>query len=282
MVTTSGFTSTPTTRTLLALLLATSIGASVLSIKHYLPLKPIPHLWPYLQLWRVFTFQLAYTSSTELLFSAAIVYQLRVLERLWGSRKFASFIVAASALCMVGIVSLGLVLKILSGGWWSYIPAGMTGTVIACVAVWRREVPRLGGFKILLENDERRIRAGTARGVDFSDKWTMYVLAAQLALSQFPYGLVPAFVGWIVGSAWREELVPAGLVRWRVPGWLVGEDSSAKRRGQRQYEGLRRRLEEENQDGMREVSSNMANGGAAQEDRTAFLGGVGRYFTSGS
>lgn len=143
-------------------------------------------------------------------------------------------------------------------------------------------MPRLGGFKILLDGDEQRVRTGTARGLDFSDKWTMYLLAAQLALSQFPYGLLPAFVGWVVGNAWREELVPSGLVRWRVPGWLVGEDSSAKRSGQRQYEGLRRRLEEENQDGMREVSSSIANQGSGQGNRAAFLGGVGRYFTSGS
>lgn len=283
MVTTSGFTSTPTTRALLALLVSSSIGASLLSLKHYLPLKPTPHLWPYLQLWRSLTFQLAYTSSTELLFAAAIIYQLRVLERIWGSRKFASFITATWGLCMVGIVGLGLVLKVLSAGWWGYIPSGMTGVVVAMVAVWRREIPRLGGFKILLEDDERRIQAGVASGLDFSDKWTVYMLTAQLALSQFPYGLLPALVGWVVGNAWREELVPASLVRWRVPGWVVGEDGQGKRSGRGQYEGLRRRLEEENQDGMREVSEGMARrSGGNEEERRGFLGGVGRYFTSGS
>lgn len=282
MVTASGFSSAPATRISLALVVSASIGASILNLKPYLPLKPTPHLWPYLQLWRILSFQLAYTSSTELLFSAAVLYQMRVLERIWGSRKFASFIVASYGLCMAGIVGLGLLLKVLSIGWWGYIPSGISAVVIATVAVWSREIPRLGGFKVLLDDDTERIRNGTARGFEVTDKWTTYLLAAQLALSQFPYGLLPAFVGWIVGNAWTEELVPAGLVRWRLPGWVVGEDSKGKRRGQQQYEGLRRRLEEENQDGMREVSEGMARQGDNQDDRRGFLGGVGRYFASGS
>lgn len=282
MVTASGFSSTPATRTAIILLIAASLFTSILDLKPYLPIRPYPHLWPYLQLWRTLSFQLAYTSSTELLFSTAVLYQTRVLERIWGSRKFASFLLTSYALCMVGIVGTGLLLKIISFGWWGYIPSGMSAVVIATVVVWGQEIPRLGAFKILLDDDVNMIRQGTARGFEVTDKWTMYLLTAQLALSQFPYGLLPALVGWIVGSAWTEELVPAGLVRWRLPAWMVGEDSRGKRSGQRQYEGLRRRLEEENQDGMRVVSEGMAQQEPAQDDRRGFLGGVGRYFTSGS
>lgn len=281
MVTASGFTSAPATRLSLALIVATSIGASVLNVKPYLPIKVLPHLWPYLQLWRILSFQLAYTSSTELLFSAAVLYQMRALERLWGSRKFASFLVASYGLCMAGIASMALILKIITLGWWGYVPSGMSAVILATVAVWSKEVPRLGGFKLLLDDDEERLRRGTARGIDLSDKWTTYLLAAQLALTQFPYGLLPAFIGWFVGSAWTEELVPVSLVRWRVPGWVVGEDSKGKRGGQ-QYEGLRRRLEEQNQDGMRQVTMASQEGSAQDVGRRGFLGGVGRYFASGS
>jgi hypothetical protein len=35
------------------------------------------------------TWPLVYTNSTEVLFSAMTLYQLRIIERLWGSRKFA-------------------------------------------------------------------------------------------------------------------------------------------------------------------------------------------------
>lgn len=182
---------------------------------------------------------------------------------------------------MVGIVGLGLVLKVLSGGWWGYVPAGPSAVVIAVVAVWRREVPRLGGVKILLGGHADGDRE-VARGIELTDKWTVYMLAAQLALSQFPFGLLHAAVGWLVGSAWTEELVPAGLVRSRVPAWVVGEDGKRKN-GRGQYEGLRRRLQEEDRDGMREVTTaGMAAANPRQDERRGFLGGVGRYFTSGS
>ena len=43
----------------------------------------------YHQLWRVLIYQLCYTNSTECLFAAMTVYNMRVVERVWGSRKFA-------------------------------------------------------------------------------------------------------------------------------------------------------------------------------------------------
>ncbi|KAK5950320.1 hypothetical protein OHC33_008539 [Knufia fluminis] len=282
MVTASGFTHTPATRAFLALVVSSSVIVSILSLKPYLPLKIAPHLWPYLQFWRIATCQLAYSSSTELLFSTAILYQMRVLERVWGTRKFASFALAGYGLCMIGIVSVAMVLKIVSVGWWGYIPSGPSALVIAIVAVWRREIPRLAGFKILLDDDEQRLHAGTARGLELSDKWTVYMLATQLALSQFPFGLLPAVVGWFVGNAWTEELVPGGLVRWRIPAWVLGEDAQRKT-GRGHYEGLRRRLQEEDHDGMREVTTaGVATTTRSQEGRRGVLGGVGRYFTSGS
>jgi hypothetical protein len=79
-------------------------------------------------------------------------------------------------------------------------------------------------------------------GVTFSDKSTKYLMALQLALFQWPGSLLGAGVGWLVGQAWRSELLPAALSRWRVPGWVVGmrgEKSSDR------FEGMRRRLESE-------------------------------------
>jgi len=50
--------------------------------------------------------------------------------------------------------------------------------------------------------------------------------------------LLAAAVGWGVGTAYRRELLP-GATRWRVPGWMVGEE---KKGG---FEGLRARLDAE-------------------------------------
>lgn len=55
-----------------------------------------------------------------------------------------------------------------------------------------------------------------------SDKFYVYVLAAQLALSQ-PYGsILGALVGWVVGILWREEALPGST--WRLPAkWFMGK-----------------------------------------------------------
>ena len=64
------------------------------------------------------------------------------------------------------------------------------------------------------------------------------MLPLQLALSQFPHALLPAAVGWGIGHAYRNEVLPG--TGWRVPGWLIGT-----RRAGAQVEALRRRLESE-------------------------------------
>lgn len=82
-----------------------------------------------------------------------------------------------------------------------------------------------------------------AAGVTFSDKSYRYFLALQLALFQWPGSLLGAIVGWVVGYAWRSDLLPGALTRWRVPGWAVGMKTP---KSSQEFEGLRRRLEGEN------------------------------------
>lgn len=294
MVTTSGFSHAPVSRFLILGCIGTSILTSILDIKHHLPIKPTPHLWPYLQFSRLLTFQTAYTSSTELLFSVALLYQFRVLERLWGSRKYASFIVVCFWLDILLVPALCLVLKTATLGHYNYIPSGLTALVFAALSAWGHEIPRLYRYKIVTgsttttttptpttatTSSSSNGNAAThsnqnSPGIVLSDKSTTYLLAAQLALSQFPYQLMPAAVGWIVGSAWMGELLPGNLNRWRVPAWMVGETSKRKHRGQ--YEGLRRRLEEEGSsaDGMRNVSDTVQDPG-----RRGFGRQILGYFT---
>jgi hypothetical protein len=64
--------------------------------------------------------------------------------------------------------------------------------------------------------------------------------------------ILPAVVGWVVGLAWRAEVLPLPRAGWRVPAWVVGEKEVRGRyvsnqRGEagEQYQNLRRRLEGE-------------------------------------
>lgn len=85
----SGFTDAPVARSLAYGLVLASILVSITDIKHYFYIQVEPHLWRYHQAWRLLIYQLCYTNSTEVLFAAMTLYNMRVIERLWGSRKFA-------------------------------------------------------------------------------------------------------------------------------------------------------------------------------------------------
>lgn len=85
----SGFTNAPITQLLLLGVVGSAIIASLTDTKYFLWIEVRPHLLDYWQYWRLLTWQLAYTNSAEVLFAAMTFYQLRVIERLWGSRKFA-------------------------------------------------------------------------------------------------------------------------------------------------------------------------------------------------
>ena len=193
---------------------------------------------------------------------------------------------------MLLLPTLAVTLKVWSLGVYNYLPSGLTAVMYACLSAWADEIPQLYRYKIITaDTGSRPRRAGDGdadasahpqqpAGIVLSDKSTTYLIAAQLALSQFPYQLLPAAVGWTIGTAWMGELLPGGLGRWRVPSWVVGETSKSKERGQ--FEGLRRRLEEEGSsaDGMRNVSDSVAAGSSQGSDvRRGFGRQVLGYFT---
>ncbi len=70
-------------------LVTASIGASLFDVKHYFYILVDPHILRYHQTWRVLLYQLCYTNSSEVLFAAMILYHMRIVERMWGSRKYA-------------------------------------------------------------------------------------------------------------------------------------------------------------------------------------------------
>lgn len=83
------FTNAPVTRTLVLGLVSSSVAASLFDVKHYFYIDVATHFWTYHQTWRAFIFQLCYTNSAEVLSAVITLYNLRVVERLWGSRKYA-------------------------------------------------------------------------------------------------------------------------------------------------------------------------------------------------
>ncbi|KAI7548954.1 hypothetical protein KC316_g14456, partial [Hortaea werneckii] len=79
---TSGFTNAPVTKLLVFGIILTSFLATLTDTKYFFWIEVWPHLLDYAQFWRLLTWQVCYTNSTEVLFAAMSLYQLRIIERL--------------------------------------------------------------------------------------------------------------------------------------------------------------------------------------------------------
>lgn len=93
----SGFQHAPVSKYLLLYLVASAILVTATDSKHYFYLHlggststsgSYRHWQGQWQWWRALTWAAAFTNSTEVLFAAVTVYQMRVVERIWGRRKF--------------------------------------------------------------------------------------------------------------------------------------------------------------------------------------------------
>ncbi|EGP89460.1 uncharacterized protein MYCGRDRAFT_69677 [Zymoseptoria tritici IPO323] len=235
----SGFTNAPVSRLLVIAVVVTSFLASLTDTKVFLWIEVRPHLLDYWQYWRLLTWQLCYTNSTEVLFAAMTIYNLRVIERLWGSRKFASFIASTYIYnTLIPPILLATIIRPLSFGRINYLPAGPTPLVFALLAQYHAAIPYIYKYRISASTP-----TGTSADQDYgfmlTSKATSYLIPMQLALSQLPGSAISAGIGWIVGFAYRREILP-GATRWRLPAWVIGGNEQKER-----YDYLRRRMEGE-------------------------------------
>lgn len=275
----SGFAHAPVTRLLIVSLITTSVLATLSDTKHYFPITA-PYLLRYNQWWRLLTWPLAYLNSSELLFGTVTLYQLRVIERLWGSAKFAvralrsvdvaprrtdladlavkrgqSFLAGTFAYtALLSPLVVLLVLRPLSLGKVSLLPAGPTALIFAVLAQYHAAIPYTYRYRVTATGsgsdspNSSHVSAdedGKEDGVLLTSKSLSYLLPAQLALAQLPGSLVPAVVGWLVGYAWRAEVLPLPRKTWRLPGWVVGGKAGGTGAGDGGVQDLRRRMREE-------------------------------------
>ena len=157
------------------------------------------------------------------------------------SGPWQSFLVVVYLLTAVIPPVIMFVLRPFSAGLLNYMPAGPTPLIYAVLAQFHAMVPHMYRYRIA--TSPAPPTAEPFVGVTLSDKSYKYALAAHLALLQWPGSVLGALAGWVVGHAWREGLLPAAAVAWRLPGWVVGMESQ---RRSAEFEGLRRRLEGEN------------------------------------
>nr|XP_019013389.1 uncharacterized protein I206_01455 [Kwoniella pini CBS 10737]OCF52170.1 hypothetical protein I206_01455 [Kwoniella pini CBS 10737] len=171
------------------ILAITSISISLLDLKPYLHLQLIPHITKYHQFWRIIIHPFAFTNSTELLIGEILLYNIGVsIERAFGSRKYASFILVSSLLSTF-IASISIILGHRIG--LNSIPAGPYGIIFSLIWQQYRMFPSLYHFKVL--------------GIEFSSKAFNWVLALQLFLSNPPSSIFISLIGLITGYIYRTD-----------------------------------------------------------------------------
>jgi len=77
------------TKYLVTSIIASSTLTSVLALKPYTHIQIVPHLLHQWQWWRIPVWMASYSNAGEVLFACLAVYNLRGLERIFGSRKYA-------------------------------------------------------------------------------------------------------------------------------------------------------------------------------------------------
>ncbi|KAJ4312902.1 hypothetical protein N0V94_007203 [Neodidymelliopsis sp. IMI 364377] len=273
----SGFTNAPVSQFLVFGIVIGALIASLTDTRYYLPIAVVPHIWGYGQLWRFLTWNAVFTNSTEVLFGVLAFYQLRVVERLWGSRKFLSFIIATLPYTtLLPPILLTFVLRPLTFGTINYLPSGPTSILFALLANYYAAIPYTYRYRISpsTPSSSQTTPSSTTHqatsiwthSLTITSKATSYLAPLQLALSQFPGSLIAAALGWAVGTAYRRDLLPGGVSSWRVAAWMVGDEE----KGEGRFEGLRQRLESERGDGASSgiLAGETGVGGGARQRRT--------------
>ncbi|KAK7525162.1 uncharacterized protein IWZ02DRAFT_376028 [Phyllosticta citriasiana] len=280
---TSGFTNAPVSKFLVFYVVASALVASITDSQYLLWIQVVPHLWGHGQFWRVLTWQFCYANSTEVLFAAMTFYHLRVIERLWGSRKFASFLLSTLPYTtLLPPLLLALIVRPLTFNHANYLPGGLTPTLFALLAQYHAAIPQQYKYRLAAAGTSSADGSAAAASSSppslsdasliLSNKSWHYLLAIQLALSAVPGSLLAAAVGWAIGAAWRNEALPLPPSNWRLPGWVVGEQTKTD-----EFESLRERMERERERGSatgREMGAGSAGEGGEARRREGTLGGL--------
>ncbi|KAK3812973.1 MAG: hypothetical protein J3Q66DRAFT_347064 [Benniella sp.] len=193
-----GFYSAPTTKAVLLVVGVLSLLSSVFQIKTDFHLQLVPHLTSHHQFWRLITSHVAFSTSTELLSGGLVIYHLRVIERLFGPAKYASFLFVSAIICTFLNVAI-----LVSGNAFglTVLPSGPYGVIFSALYQFYTIIPSLYEFKVF--------------GIVFTDKSFTYALGVLFMLSQMPGSIALAASGLLAGAIYRSDL--AGTRRWRFP-----------------------------------------------------------------
>ncbi|PIA12777.1 hypothetical protein COEREDRAFT_83919 [Coemansia reversa NRRL 1564] len=174
-----------------------------------LRLRVYPYITRRWEFWRLATTLVGFPTITETLMALVLLYQLRIIERLFGTHKFVAFLFVSSVVGQVLSVIMVLTARFLSQRAFALVntvAGGPYATIFACLYQFYAHVPAKQHVRVL----------GV---VTVSDKWMAYVVAGNLTVARLPATLLPAVAGIAASLVYSANV--AGLRLWRFPNPLA-------------------------------------------------------------
>ena len=203
----AGFAHAPFTKGLILILSTTTLVASLFQLKPYIHLQLSPHIFVHHQYYRLVSQHCAFTNSSEVLLTLILLYNAGVkVERLFGTRKYAAFVVVVTAVCTgVQVVLLALGVMVYRGQGQSWVaqgrgPAGPFALVFSIVYQYCAIVPHLWSFQV-----------GNLTLTD--QHMTVCSLAILLSISQSTSTVFASFLGIAVSFLYHST----PLQEYRIP-----------------------------------------------------------------
>ncbi|GJN88072.1 hypothetical protein Rhopal_001028-T1 [Rhodotorula paludigena] len=200
---TGSFAGAPLSKALVTTLVVLSVAAAITATQQYLNVPLHPHLSRDHQLYRLALHHVAFANSAELVLAIFCLWQTSIaVERIFGTRKFASFLVVTTALSTFMSALTLLLASRLTRGRFNALPAGPFAITFAIIHQSYRLVPSL--YRIRLFHP----------ALTFTNRFPLYLLASLLLFSQPPASLLQSLIGLASSQAWTSNLLH--LQRYRL------------------------------------------------------------------
>ncbi|GAA5929150.1 hypothetical protein JCM3775_006747 [Rhodotorula graminis] len=194
----------PLSRALILTSVVASVAAAITNSQHWFHLALSPHLSRDHQLYRLVAHPLVYASSAELFLGILVLWQTSIaVERILGTRKYASFLAVTTFLSILGTFAALVAASVVTRGRFNVFPSGPFAVTFAILHQSHRLTPTLYTFRLFHPS------------LVLSTRFPAYLLSLLLALSQPPSTLVLALIGLCASSAWSHNAL--GLAHYRIP-----------------------------------------------------------------
>lgn len=190
-----------------------SVFASVFQTKYWFLLHRDPFISEYHQYYRYITFQIACINESDMAITTLLWYQLRHLERLLGSRKYANLILVSWIYTTCTLVILNLFINMIPGIKWNKFINGPLPIILALFHFYKEYTPSVYQFDVLLI---KSFHTSKQLKWNLNDQFFLNALIFLLLINQGWRGVFSGFIGWICGIFIDNKLFP-GLECLKLP-----------------------------------------------------------------